>query len=111
MCQEADGGTEMAERDGIVDVLSVAVARVRGAIDSLDGGSARDADRFVRDRYRSSRISPAGTVIRMEIASGITTSVLVDGVQMDLVIEVRGRRADMPVPPGQFAEALARFAG
>ncbi len=100
----------MAERDGIVDVLDVAVARVRGAIDALDGGSDRDADRFVRERYRSSRTSPGGTVIRMELASGITTSVLVNATQMDLVIEVRGRRADLPVPQGRFADALARFA-
>ncbi|MCI1747094.1 MAG: hypothetical protein LKI24_02680 [Acidipropionibacterium sp.] len=105
------GWTEMAERDGIVDVLDVAVARVSGAIDSLDAGSARDADRFVRRRYRGSRHSPGGTVIRMELASGITTSVLVNGSQMHLVIEVRGRRADLPVRPGQFADALARFAG
>lgn len=101
----------MAERDGIVDVLGVAVARVRGAVDSLEAGSARDADRFVRERYRGSRTSPGGTVIRMELASGIVTSVLVNENQMDMVIEVQGRRADMPVRPGLFADALARFVG
>lgn len=100
----------MAEGDGVIDVLAVAVARVRGAIDAVDAGSARDADRFVRDRYRSSRTSPGGTVIRMEVASGITTSVLVNESQMDMVIEVRGRRADLRVPDGMFAQALARFA-
>lgn len=101
----------MADGDGIVDVLDVVVARVSGAIDSLDAGSARDADRFVRQRYRGSRHSPGGTVIRMELADGIVTSVLVDGSRMNLVIEVRGRRADLPVRPGQFADALAGFAG
>ena len=98
--------------DGIVDVLDVVVSRVMGEISALDTDPGINADAFVRERYRGSRTSVnSGEVVRLELASGVVATVLVRGLRMDLVIEVRGRRADLPVPEGRFADALLRFVG
>lgn len=99
-------------QDGIVDALDVVVGRVLAQIRRLDDDPSISADAFVRNCYRGSRSSAEGIeVVRLELASGIVTTVLVRGLRADLVIEVQGRRRDIGVPEGRFADALLRFVG
>lgn len=98
------------QHDGIVDVLDVVVGRVLAEISAVDTDPGINPDAFVRERYRGSRTSAGGgEVVRLELASGITGTVLVRGLRLDMVIEVRGRRRDLQVPEGRFADALLRF--
>lgn len=99
-------------QDGIVDILDVVVGRVLEEIRHLDEDPALSADGFIRERYRGSRTSANGAkVVRLEVASGVVTTVLVRGLRADLVIEVQGRRRDVGVPEGRFSDALLRFVG
>ncbi|AXE40221.1 hypothetical protein [Acidipropionibacterium virtanenii] len=97
-------------QDGIVDVLDVVVGRVLAEIAAVDTDPGIRPDAFIRERYRGSRVSAGGgEVVRLELASGVVATILVRGLRMDMVIEVRGRRADLEVPQGRFADALLRF--